>query len=53
MVIIFMKNYLKGLLASNSMFVCFGKDYVRMTLLVQADGFGRSVSERQEVCHVR
>ena len=46
MLIIFMRKYLKGGLASNVIFVCFGKDYVQITSLVQADGFERSVSER-------
>ena len=41
-----MRNYVKGLLASNGIFIWFGKDYIKMTLLVQADRFRRSVSER-------
>ena len=38
---------------SKGIFVSFGKDYVRMRPLVQADGFVRSVSERRKGCRVR
>ena len=48
MLIIFMRNYLKGQLAPNRIFVCFGKDYVQMKKLAQSDRFERSVSERQK-----
>ena len=53
MLVILMRNDLKGRIMSKGIFFCFGKDYVRMTRLVQADKFGRSVSERQKGCHVR
>ena len=44
MLIIFMIIVLKGWLASNGKFVCLGKNYVKMILLVQYYGFGKSVS---------
>ena len=43
---IFMINYLKIRLVSNNIFICFGKDYVQITPLVQADEFGQSFLER-------
>ena len=35
-----MRKYLEGRLASNGVFVSFGRDYVKMKPLVQADRFG-------------
>ena len=47
---IFMRNYLKGWLESDGIFVCFGKYYVWMKPLVQAGIFGQSVLESYKGC---
>ena len=46
LLILYMRNYLKCWLASNSIFVWFVKDYVWINPLVQSNGLGRSDSER-------